>query len=448
MRESRAQDEAAEPSALPSQVSPLPSALRAGTLTGPKRSGGPVSDGCGATSGRAAGARGGSSMWRVAQAVRRCLTQDCLSGARGRRPHRAYSLTFTWRSGSESEVRAAVLRFGSVLERRLRDSGCLFVLDRAPNTGRWHVHALAVLPPGFDATKLVVWWARRWGKHERPARVAQHVRPLATGNDIDRVLAHHLGRTRRGAPIPLIPPVAQRATAWGLLRAIWTRVCALKGIALPPQLVVASQSPPSATKPSSAASSQQVRRRRCRWCEQPLPIGVRCDARSCDSCRRSASRALGRLEGRFGDRARKSADRLARRGWSLRDAIRQVTRRYELAAYWGSPVGSTKLRPPSCACGRPLGKRLTAKTCGRSPCRTRRWRSNHRPRITGRQLLEVLFDSFGLRTWFPASEAVRFGRKFGFLPSVVLALASKVLRRGLLKYDGAVDAYRFRQAPT
>jgi hypothetical protein len=46
----------------------------------------------------------------------------------------------------------------------------------------------------------------------------------------DMVLAHHLGRTRKGAPIPNLPPLAQRIVACGSLARPWALVAQAKGV--------------------------------------------------------------------------------------------------------------------------------------------------------------------------------------------------------------------------
>ena len=74
-----------------------------------------------------------------------------------------------------------------------------------------------------------MWWCRCWANRKlRPVRVAQKGRPLALGggalaNDLDRVLSHHLGRTRKvdGQRVPVLglPSLPDRVVACGGLAA-------------------------------------------------------------------------------------------------------------------------------------------------------------------------------------------------------------------------------------
>jgi hypothetical protein len=388
MHRESARDTVAAATGLTSQASALPSALRASVLMGPKLGPahdckavvpcagptrkGPWSDGCVATSGRAAGPRGGASAMHLAQALRRVLVGDGLWTSCGGWQLSAYSMTFTLPSGAERDVRTAIARFVPFFERWLRGGGCLLVLDRAPTNGAWHVHALAMLPVDFDASRLV----------------------------------------------------------------------------MPGSLSGAPAQPSSVTKASSIPSASSRQRRACRWCGDALPVGARRDARAHDTCRRLVSRALRRLEREFGSRVRKSAERYARGGRTLRMAIREVARRNTIAEAMGVSVRRVPARDGCCACGNPLAARLTAKTCGHAYCRTRRWRKKHAPRITGRELLETLFDWFGPDESFSSAEALRIAHVFEFSCSRLRSLVKKVVRVQVLEHFGAQHAYRFLRDPT
>jgi len=155
----------------------------------------------------------------------------------------AFSVTLTCRSGNECEVRAKLADFVRVIGTRAPKVGLLCALDRAPS-GAWHVHALALLPPPLDPEKLKVWWCRCWAKRNvRPVRGAQKCRPLALGgaalaNDLDGVLAHHLGPTRKvgGQRVTIVglPSLPNRVVARGGLAGVRARVCTAKGIPVAP----------------------------------------------------------------------------------------------------------------------------------------------------------------------------------------------------------------------
>ncbi len=144
--------------------------------------------------------------------------------------------------------------------------------------------------------------------------------------------------------------------------------------------VHAPRAPQHPTKASTFASHQQSRQpRTCLWCGRRLSAGARIDQRTHRGCRRSASRALRRFERAYPEiRAYVSA--LELRGWfrphALRAAALAIEERVAVSDLHGSPlIDAARF----CQCGRLLAFKISAKTCGRSTCRSR-WARARRKR--------------------------------------------------------------------
>jgi hypothetical protein len=341
----------------------------------------------------------------------------------------------------------------AVVARRAPGVALLCALDRAPATGRWHVHALALLPPDLDVAKLLDWWRRLWprtrprGRHVRPARGAQRARFLAGGgadlaNDLDRVLSHHLGRTRKGVPIPGLPALPDRVVACGALAGVWTRVCRSKGIPVGPH-VTAKRKARSRRKKASTVASRPPRRwtfgESCAWCAGTFSTGKRKKSRYCDRCCRSAaSRALRSFERRTqgnGPTARALVLGLEQKGWLRRDAIQAVTAAFAQAVAKGVNVSAVKMHAPVCRCGRPLGWRAHAVTCGRPACRMRLLRRRRRDERRAARVRALFTELLRLHRWSPFTRDT--ARALG---TTLRARARDVdeLLRQLADEDGAV----------
>jgi hypothetical protein len=430
------------------EASTLPSAPRAGILTGPERSG-PVPDGCKATSATVFVRRRGRGARQLAQAVRRHLERGCLKFA----PEelQVYSVTFTCRSGSKADICSALEKFVPLFERRVRVGGILLALDRQPKSGRWHVHSLAVLPARMDPRKLRVWWARLWPRPSRPVRAAQYPRRLATP-EIDRALTHHLCRVRNGIPIPELPPLAERVLVAGEMCAVWTAVCQSRGIPVKVRNAPTRHLGRRLKKPLPRQPRRSRGVRLCRWCEEPLSMAARPSQRTCSSsCRSSTSRALLMLGQTLGLEARRRAQQLAQRGWSLRAAIRSVAAKFTFAEENSAPLRLSRLGPVKCRCRRRLAPRRNAKTCGRSACRTRRWRQRERRRsirvIDGWQLSETWFDTFGPDP-FSGGHAAAIAGRYRFPKSRTRRILARLVRAGVLEESPSSGRFRFLRDPS
>ncbi|MBX3506486.1 MAG: hypothetical protein KF895_13490 [Parvibaculum sp.] len=364
-----------------------------------------------------------------------------------------FSVTLTCRSGDEHELRAKLAVLLGVLGRRAPRAAMLCALDRAPKTGRWHVHALALLPPNLDPATVARWWCRCWprGRTVRPARGAQHFRPLRAGrggaalaNDIDRVLTHHLGRTRKGVPIAGLPALPVRVTACGSLAGLWARVCHVKGIPVAPYVPPRRKRPSRARKVSTAASrpgKTWVLGGSCAWCAKVFPKGKRRGSRYCHrSCGSAASRALRAFEGRVGKPSAKATRAfvldLERKGWLRRDAIRAATEATTKAEQKGVSVATIKVRAPLCRCGAPVAARSNAVTCGEAACRMKLLRRRRRE-VRRAARVHALF-----------TELLRLRRRQPFTLDEARALGADLrvrardvdeLLRQLVDEDGTVD---------
>lgn len=394
------------------------------------------------------------SAQKLAKSIRRRLVCRMLRAeAHTPTANRAYSITLTCRSGDEAEVRAKVQELASLVPRCARRAGLLCALDRAPKTGRWHVHALAVVPADFDIARITDWWRRLWprkdthGNDLRPTREAQHARPLGLTpwqlrSDLDRTLAHHLGRTRKGIPIPDIPTTANRVTAVGTLIGVWERVCCAKGVPIAP-------SPPRPQKPASRAKKvstlplprtpQWVRGVSCAWCGRRFPKGKRRDSRYCGaSCGRSASRALRQFAGRLAKAKFKLVEarvaHLEDRGMLRRDAIREALK-FSDAPGLAPRSGTVDPAVFACKCGKPLAKRLSAKTCGDDACRTKAWRtrrSDARFEVKAPAVLSALLRLHRLGV-FTFDEAAHVGVGHGMRPGKTRRLIKELVEDGLVR---------------
>lgn len=377
----------------------------------------------------AAKGRRGVSAWKLARTLRRRLMFGPLHDRRrGADRPLAFSVTLTCRSGNESEIRAKLADFVRVVGARAPKVGLLCALDRAPS-GAWHAHALALLPPSLDPEKLKVWWCRCWAnRNVRPVRGAQHVRPLALGgaslaNDLDRVLAHHLGRTRKidGQRVPVLglPSLPDRVVACGGLAGVWARVCTAKRIPVAPYVAPARKRRSRATKVSTVASRPMQTwfvGVSCAWCAKIFANGKRRGSRYCGgrSCGSAASRALRAFEGRVGaamaPAARTRVLALEAKGWLRPDAIHAVYAATMIATEKARPLAEVKVRAPACRCGRAIAPRANAVTCGDAACRMkllRRRRSQERRRVRIRALFSVLLRR---RRWrFTDDEARMMG---------------------------------------
>lgn len=338
------------------------------------------------------------SAWKLAQAVRRSLEHGVYAyGSRAKQPL-AYSVTLTSRAGAEAEIREKLGAWICLIAKCAPEVSILAVLDRQPNTGRWHVHAVVLAPPGFELTKLTDWWRSRWplklvhGNRTRPVRKAQHIRPLdptKLATDLDRTLSHHLGSTRKvngeRIPIPHLPPLHDRVAAYGRLEAVWSRVCAPRGI----QVACAYAGRRKGRSSPRKVSTDPVRPPQtwrlghsCAWCAGALSIGTRRHARYCGrSCGSAESRALRALEKRAGRRAkdvRAEVLLLEKKGWIRRDAIHALATALVTAKATRSPIVEVKIKHAKCRCGAPLARRTDASTCGRGACRSKAFRRRRR----------------------------------------------------------------------
>lgn len=117
--------------------------------------------------------------WKLAGSIARCLRHGALNRCDGAKRPSAFSVTLTCRPGDDAEVRAKLAEFIDVVADRAPAVALLCALDRASSSGKWHVHALALVPPGFDVAKLTRWWRRRW---PRMAPNGEYLRPSERGN--------------------------------------------------------------------------------------------------------------------------------------------------------------------------------------------------------------------------------------------------------------------------
>ncbi|MBX3221922.1 MAG: hypothetical protein KF795_15505 [Labilithrix sp.] len=379
----------------------------------------------------------------------------------------AYSVTLTSRAGDAATIRAKLGELVRIIARRAPRQGFLGSIDRAPKTGRWHVHALVLAPSSFDITKLLAWWRRLWpwknssGAYERPSAQGQKVRPLASSNldnDLRRVLAHHLGTSRmvKGQRVPVtgLPPLHERVAAYGALARVWERVSDANGIA-----VACAWGPPR-KRPSRAkkVSTKPLPPNRtwsagvsCAWCGKALAIGKRKDARCCGrTCGSAASRALCTFEKRMGAHASTARARvlaLEERGWLRRDAIHAVSTAFVKATKEGKPIVTVKIKPPACRCGRPLASRSDARTCGRGACRSKAYRRRQREQRR-RQRTAMLFTQL-LRRWrwqpFSVTEARAMGASLHLRQRHVEELLRQLVEEDGLAFVlvGAPDHYAF-----
>ncbi len=249
-------------------------------------------------------------------------------------------------------------------------------------------------------------------------RVAQKCRPLALGggalaNDLDRVLAHHLGRTRKvgGQRLPVVglPSLPDRVVACGGLAGVCARVCVARRIPVAPYVAPARKGRPRATKVSTVASRPMRTWSlglSCAWCGASFPTGKRRDARHCGRCCGSAaSRALRGFEARVGKAiapaARGRVLALETKGWLRSDAIHAVYAATMIATEKARPLAEVKVKTPACRCGRAIASRPNAVTCGDAACRMKllRRRRREEPRKARiRALFRVLLRS---RRWRP-----------------------------------------------
>lgn len=432
-------------------TSPLP--LRAGALTGVLADNRNVKlsvyEGCEATSTPPAPPKRGASALQLARAMRRRLLRGHLSPRRSRTRPEAYSVTLTCRSGAEAEVREKIAEFIDVLEHRAPKAGALLALDRASGTGRWHVHALVLLPKRIAADTVVTWWTHLWPRATRPARHGgQRVRHLQHGHrlggELDSVLAHHFGRKRKGQAIPVLPPLADRITACGTLARSWALVAQAKRVPNAPAAPKPKKRPLRVKKASTSplprpSTPPLLQDEECRWCLKSLGMGGRKDARRHGGCCRSSSRALMALVRRLGERARDEVIRLERDGWPTRDALRAVEHAIDVAEWGGLPRGTIRrayITFVVCRCGRPLAKPLNASTCGSSKCRKKTWNEKH-PRLRRtslRPLFETFIDVCGSAP-LPANRAVRIGAVIGFDEAKVNALIRELVKDKLAVSD-------------
>lgn len=403
----------------------------------------------------------GASALKLARGLRRWLLRGPLHRRRtGDARPRVYSVTFTCRSGREVELRAMVPQFLAVVAARCEGAGLLLALD-VSTAGRWHLHGLALLRRHVDPALLVKWWARCWkDRAERPVRKAQKVRPLAdcplrVRHELDRVLRHHLARKRDGTPVPAaVPSLAERVTAFGALVGPWKGVAGATGALASIVTVARRQRPRRSSKASTSEPALALVPARscavgvaCAWCGKPFRVGTRCDARFDSVCRRAASRALRLFEKRRGRAARERVDKLEKKGWLRRDAMRSVERMLHEAEQEGIDPPDAVPRPMKCTCGTPLALRASARTCGSSTCRAARWREllpSEARRLTRPEFASLLEQEFrGVR--FSEGEATALAKRSRFDGCKVREVLQQLVGDGAVHVvDSGGERYSWR----
>lgn len=355
----------------------------------------------------------GLSAVKLARAVRRWLMRGPLHPRRaGRGRLRAYSLTLTSRSGEQLETLEKLDLLLVTIARRRQSVSVLGSLDRAKDTGRWHVHVLALVPPGVEGKWISGCWRRLWpAGDERPVAGAQHVRTLATSgralrNDLERVLAHHLGYARDGQRIADLPPWQDRVRVCGAFIRIWKRVSGLDGapVGLPTPIPRQRRSRrgKTSTQPSLSLTKWRLGVD-CAMCGRGLQKGSRRGTRYCGPpCRSAASRVLMRLVRGFSTASQADVRRRVRaveaQGIVRRHAIRIVQAEIGARRVGRLSAPQVSIRALRCRCGAPLPKRVDARTCGRPACRmylARRRKREALAQIHMNILLEVLLRRFG-----------------------------------------------------
>ncbi len=389
--------------------------------------------------------------WKLAGSIVRYLRRGALNGRHGAERPSAVSLSLSCRSGDEAEVRVKLAEFIDVVADRAPVVAQLCALDRSPS-GKWHVHALALIPPGFDVAKLTRWWRRRWprktpnGDYLRPSKRGQHFRRLALGRELKVVLAHHLGSSRvvEGVRVPIVglPSLPDRVRAYGALADVWKRVCDKNGITLPAGAVSLKKRPSRPRKVSTVPSppgQAWTPGASCAWCGKTFPTGKRKGSRYCGrTCGSAASRALKSFERRVDDDlvtdARDRVVALEANGWLRRDAIQAVTIALAESAKNGIPIAEAAVGMPLCRCGRPMPARGNAKTCGDSRCRMKNLRKRAR-------------EQRRLNSWYKRLlRAYRSGTPFFRADAFMIARSTKALRREVervlfeLEEDGCIEA--------
>lgn len=95
-------------------------------------------------------------------------------------------------------------------------------------------------------------------------------------------------------------------------------------------------------------------------------------------CRQSTWRAFDRLEKQYGEAARHLAEKQHKARWSVIDAVHAARHAAEEHIVNGADPKArltAALGPPRCTCGDALARRVDARTCGQSRCRTKRFRA-------------------------------------------------------------------------
>lgn len=295
--------------------------------------------------------------WRTVQDVSANVRSLLSAG------HHAATLSLTTPSGSEAAARARLEQFLAVVRRRASDVSVLAVLSNDGKAARWHIHALVLGSRERPPTKFIVWWTRAGNK--RAARVAQSAKVVGD-HDVCHIVRHHLGRAMKPGAVSLTGP----------LGSAWARLLKLGRQAERPRQMVASKTPFSATKASTKLLQEDfiLSPNECVWCTRPLAVRARRDCKAHEGCRQQSSRALCSLAVNHGESARQVAERLIAKRWSVLDSIHAARVAMELHVFGGfsehDPV-RLPAGPPTCSCSSPLARRLDAKTCGRSSCRTR-----------------------------------------------------------------------------
>lgn len=369
----------------------------------------------------------GRSGKRLAISLRRRLLAGALACGRAC----GYSVSLTLSSGNEADVRAGAATYAALLMGKTAGAGAVLVLDRSPTTGRWHIHGLVILPSALgDASKrLVTWWMRSSMSAAtcavRPARRAQKVRRIKSGagaaGDLYRTLTHHLDRERAGDHE--LPALGDRAYVVGSLLRVWKLSGApdVPAIAIP---VVKPAPPPQGVRKGSSFPLQPHRRAvpgtSCAWCGAELEKGKRVDARYCDRCcKQSASRARIDFSGAHGPEAMSAVDALIAKGWTVQEALQSARRRFAVSGTLDRTL--VKLHPYACRCGKPLARRIDAKTCGSSTCRSRAKRS--KPAKSAGKVIALLRTCGKMP--FALGSIRKLSDRLGVMPERVV----KVLRR-------------------
>lgn len=292
-----------------------------------------------------------------------------------------WHFTLTSKTGLRPEMEGRVRELLALVAARDQRIGMLGALD-VSRKGRYHLHVVVQLPDDRRPDEILRWWRKLWPRGLRPGCTngAQDARLILDQRQLEITLRHDLraaGRvdsSLRGR-VSLVGPLCTRVAACGDLQAIWLTVAAKRhvpGVVVPKRHRRRKRSvtlvrPQSLLKTTNGA---------CGWCGKAMEAPRR---RFHPSCRKGASRVLRAAEKAHGAAVRALVEQLESAGWLRREALREAIATVNLPTspldWMGRGVAGV---PRRCSCGRRVAARITAKTCGRSTCRTRaRRRGDH-----------------------------------------------------------------------